>query len=187
MLYIPLKTFPLAGHHSKDPGAVYNGRKEAEETMRIQERLDFFLNKLGVKTIKDNPSHTLSQVLNTILPGSGSVLVDNHFNASDNPNATGVECIVSNKSYAQKDNSYKMADEICQVISSHLGIKNRGVKPESQSARKKLAILHTKAGISVLIEWCFISNINDMKAIDNNRDNVCEAVAHILKKYDDMK
>lgn len=182
-----LVTFPLAGHHTKDSGAVYNGRKEQEETMRIQERLDFFLNRLGIKTVKDNPHHTLSQVLSTIRPGSGSVVIDNHFNASANPNATGIECIVSDKSFAQKDDSYKMATEICEVASKLLGIKNRGVKPESQTPRKRLAVLHTKAGISVLIEWCFISNINDMKALDNNRDKVCEAVAQILKKYDDLR
>lgn len=182
-----MATFVLAGHHSKDPGAVHKSRKEKDETIRIQERLVYYLKQLGIKTIKDNPNHTLQQVINSIEPGDGSVLIDSHYNASSNPNATGIECIVNNKSFENKDNSYKMADEICKVGSEILGIKNRGVKSESQTPRKRLAILHTKSGVSVLVEWAFITNTDDMKAIDDNIEKLCKAVANILKKYDDMR
>ncbi|MRM94595.1 N-acetylmuramoyl-L-alanine amidase [Riemerella anatipestifer] len=179
-------TFPIAGHHERDSGAVYNGRQENKETIKIRETLALSLQKIGIKVIKDKDNQTLSEVLRTIKPGRGSVLYDIHLNASTNATATGTECVVSNESYANRDNSYRMAEEICEVASKLLGIRNRGVIPESKTARKRLAILHTKAGISVVHEWCFISNSNDMKALDENMSRACEAIARILKKYDDL-
>lgn len=179
--------FPLAGHHNKDSGAVYHGRFENKETQKVRDKIASNLQKLGVKFIKDNDDRTLSQVIGDIRPGSGSVLYEAHLDASVNASATGTTCIVSNESYAAKDDSYKMALEICEATSKLLGIRNRGVIPESQSARKKLAILHTKSGISVLHELGFITNKNDMKALDQNIDKLCEAIALILKKYDDLK
>lgn len=176
-------TFPLAGHHNNDSGAVYNGRFENKETQRIRNCINANLLKLGVKFISDNDNQTLSQVIKSINPGSASVLYEAHLNAS----ATGTTCVVSAASFAAKDNSYKMASEICEVTSRLLGIRNRGVISEKQSHRGKLGILHTKSGVSVLHEWCFISNVNDMKALDLNLEKVCKEIAIILKKYDDLK
>ena len=182
-----LVIFPLAGHHNRDSGAVHNGRFENKETQKIRDKIIQYLQKLGVKFIKDKDDRTLSQVIGDIRPGNGSVLYEAHLDASVNTSATGTTCIVNNKSYIAQDNSYKMALEICEITSKLLGIRNRGVIPESQSARQKLAILHTKSGISVLHELGFITNENDMKALDQNLDPLCEAIAKILKKYDDLK
>lgn len=187
MIKILEKTFPLAGHHNRDSGAVYNGRYENKETQKIRDKVIFYLEKLGVSYIKDRDDRTLSQVIKDIKPGSGSVLYDSHLDAAGNETATGTTCVVSNESYAAKDDSYKIGVEICEVVSKILGIRNRGVIPESQTPRKRLAILHTKAGIAVVHEWGFITNKNDMSAIDANLDKAAEAVAKILKKYDDMK
>lgn len=180
-------TFPLAGHHNKDSGAVYNGRFENKETIRLRNTINETLAKVGIKYISDNDNQTLSEVIRTIKPGNASVLYESHLNASVNATATGTECVVSEESFVAKDLSYRMATEICEVTSKLLGIRNRGVISEKQSARGRLGILHTKAGISVLHEWCFISNPLDMKALDENYKKACEAVALILKKYDDLK
>lgn len=182
-----LVTFPLAGHHNRDSGAVYNGRQENKETQKIRDCIVSHLKKMGVKVITDRDDRTLAQVIGDIKPGSASVLYEAHLDASTNPQATGTTCVVSTESFAAKDNSYKMATEICETTSKLLGIRNRGVISEKQSHRGRLAILHTKSGISVLHELGFISNKNDMKALDENLDKVCEAIAKILKKYDDLK
>lgn len=179
-------TFPLAGHHNRDSGAVYNGRFENKETQKIRDCIVSHLKKMGVKVITDRDDRTLSQVIGDIKPGSGSVLYEAHLDASSNPNVTGTTCVVSAESFAAKYNSYKMATEICEVTAKLLNIRNRGVISERQSHRGRLGILHTKSGISVLHEWCFISNESDMKALDKNLDKVCEAIAKILKKYDDL-
>lgn len=180
-------TFPLAGHHNKDSGAAYNGRFENKETIRLRNAINTNLEKVGIKYISDNDNHTLAQVIQTIKPGPASVLYEAHLNASVNANSTGTECVVSDQSYNSKDLSYRMAVEISEVTSKLLGIRNRGVISEKSSHRGRLGILHTKSGISVLHEWCFISNTNDMKALDTNYIKACEAIALILKKYDDLK
>lgn len=180
-------TFTLAGHHNKDSGAVANGRYENKETQRLRNCINENLVKVGAKHISDNDSQTLSEVIRTIKPGNASVLYEAHLDAAASASATGTTCVVSNASYAAKDNSYKMATEICEVTSKLLGIRNRGVWPESKSHRGRLGILHTKSGVSVLHEWCFITNPSDMAALDRNYQNACREIALILKKYDDLK
>lgn len=182
-----LVTFPLAGHHNKDSGAAYNGRFENKETQRIRNLINQSLQKTGVTFISDNDNQTLSEVIRTIKPGSASVLYEAHLDASANTTATGTTCVVSHESFTKKDLSYKAAEEICKVTSDILGIRNRGVISERNSHRGKLGILHTKAGISVLHEWCFISNKDDMAKLDNNISAATAAVAKILKKYDDLR
>ncbi len=182
-----LVTFPLAGHHNNDSGAAYNGRFENKETIRIREKINANLKSIGITYISDNDDQTLAEVIRTIKPGSASVLYESHLNASVNASSTGTECVVSEDSYNKKDLSYQMAVEICEVTSKTLGIKNRGVISEKKSARGRLGILHTKSGVSVLHEWCFISNKNDMQALDDNLEKACKSVALILKKYDDLK
>ncbi len=182
-----LVTFPLAGHHNKDSGAAYNGRFENKETQRIRNLINQNLQKEGVKYISDNDNQTLSEVIRTIKPGSASVLYEAHLDASTKSTATGTTCIVSHESFINKDLSYQAAEEICKVTSETLGIRNRGVISEKSSNRGKLGILHTKAGISVLHEWCFISNKNDMAKLDANINTATAVVAKILKKYDDLR
>jgi N-acetylmuramoyl-L-alanine amidase len=80
-------TFPLAGHHNNDSGAVYNGRFENKETQRIRNCINANLLKLGVKFISDNDNQTLSQVIKSINPGSASVLYEAHLDASVNASA----------------------------------------------------------------------------------------------------
>lgn len=180
-------TFPLAGHHLKDPGASYNGRSENKETIRLRNTINANLAKVGIKFISDNDNQTLAQVIKTIKPGPASVLYEAHLDASVNASASGTTCVVSEESFKNKDLSYQMAVEICEITSKLLGIRNRGVISEKSSNRGRLGILHTKSGVSVLHEWCFISNPSDMKALDANYIKACEAIALILKKYDDLK
>lgn len=186
MILAPLKTFPIAGHHDNDPGAVYNGRKEADETKCARELLIQHFPKEN-DIISDKDEQTLNQVLKTLKPGSGSVLLDIHFNAGP-VSATGTECFVNAKDFANKNSmSYKMADEICKAASAIMGIPNRGVKSESGTRHGKLGVLNIGAGCAVLWEICFISNHSDMQKWDLKRNELMAKIAAICQKYDDMK
>lgn len=186
MILSPLKTYPIAGHSNNDPGAVYNGRKEAEETKNARNLLiQYFPKKNDI--IADKDEYSLNQVLKNVKPGSGSVLLDSHFNAGP-PTATGTECFVNAKDFANKNSmSYKMADEICKAASAILGIPNRGIKSETQTRHKRLGVLNIGAGCAVLWEICFISNPSDMKKWDSKRNVLMAKIAQICQKYDDMK
>lgn len=182
-----LVTFPSAGHHLKDPGATYNGRQENLETIKFRDLLVLELKKLGIKIITDKDTQTNRAYQNSIQPGDGSVILDVHFNAGG-ATATGTECLISDKEYYKPNSlSKRMADEICQITSTILNIKNRGTKPESTTRHGKLGILHQGAGVAVLWEICFISNKEDMAKYDANLEKLVKEIAKICKKYDDLR
>lgn len=176
--------FLSAGHHNADPGAMGNGYKESELTKELRELIFAEIKRLGGNVILDKDFETLSQYIGRIKPGSGSVVCDLHFNASSNNSATGAECLYKNKA---NEDSISLSKEIAETISKSLGIKNRGAKSESQSARGRLAVLHTNAGISCLPEICFITNKTDMEAYQKKKKQVAACIAHILVAYDNLK
>lgn len=177
--------FPSAGHHDKDPGAVNPNLKikEADLTKEFRNLISYFLTRAGHKHIMDKDHETNLQYQSRIKPGAGSVLLDIHFNASANPNATGTEMIVKNN---PNNLSYDLANELASGTASILGIANRGVKQEKEIPRRRIGILHLKAGISVLAEICFISNPTDMKRYFEHKEELACFYAETLIKYDNM-
>ena len=175
-------SFPSAGHHTKDPGAIANGFNEFQEMDRFRNKLASFLKSKGHRYITDNNSETNTQYQGRIKPINGDVVLDLHLNAAG-PTATGCEVFVSNNASAK---SKAFAQEIVDNCSKAMGIVNRGVKTESQSARKTIGILNKK-GTAALIEFCFITNKMDMKAFHDNEDCLVEIVGNLIIKYDENK
>lgn len=167
-----------AGHYEKDSGAVGNGYKENELCIELR---DMVVPRLGgYRVITDKDCETLSQYLARIKPGNASVVVEIHFNAAT-PSATGTEVLIAdNHNTLSRD----LADDLSTEIASTLCIPNRGVKTESQSARGRLAFVRQE-GACALIEVCFISNKKDMESYQKHKEEVAEAIAELLKEYDD--
>jgi len=174
--------FPSAGHNIKDPGAVYNGRKEAQEMMCLRDLVVGFLNQRNHSNIPDLDSETASQHQSRIKTGNGSVVCEFHLNAASNVTATGTEAVISDSATA---NSKQMAIELTDATARILGIRNRGVIAESKTPRKKIGIVN-KVGTSVLLEVCFLSNVSDMLAFDIHKVELAKAIAEILIKYDNL-
>lgn len=172
--------FPSAGHHNNDPGAVYNGIKEADKTKELRNLVSKYLG--AHKHIMDYDYETNRQHQSRIKPGSGSVLADHHFDASTNTTVSGVGVFVANNANA---NSLAMGKEVVEGLSKIMGIPNRGVKTEAQSGRGRLGILHLGAGIAILVEVCFISNPCDMAKYEANKEKVAKFLADTYKKWDD--
>lgn len=174
-----------AGHHNADPGAVANGYREADLTKDARNIIALRTNPKNL--IMDKDWETNPQYQGRIKPGDGSVLFDIHFNAAG-PTATGTECFVRAVDFANKNSaSYKMAAEICEVTSRILKIPNRGVKPDNQSQHSRIGILHLGAGVSVLWEIAFISNVLNMNSYTANKEELLKNIAEILIKYDALK
>ena len=181
------KTFAIAGHSNADPGAMYNGRKEADETKKARELFIKYFPKGKGEIITDRDEETNRQLQNRIKPSTGSVVFDIHFNAGS-PTAGGTECLVNKKDFADKNSmSYRLAEEVCSATAEILGIRNRGVKPETETRHGRLGILNLGAGASVLWEICFISSVLDMQKWDLLKDKLMQRIAEIVQKYDDMK
>ena len=172
-----------AGHFFGDPGAINaTGVKEADLTMELRSLIAAELTKLGASFVLDKDTENLSQYISRIKPGSGSVVCDIHFNAGQ-PTANGVETLV--KTGANHGENL-LAAEINKVLVDVCGLRNRGVKTEADSHRGRLGILHTAAGISVLPEICFISNVSDLGRYQGKKEAVAKGIAAALKKYDDL-
>lgn len=178
-----LVVYPSAGHHDKDPGAVANGWKESDLTKELRNMMIAEFDRRNHKIIVDMDWETNSQYQRRIKPAGGSVIMDLHFNAVANSTATGVEVVVNNNA---SPHSKDLAREICQSLSAIMNITNRGVKTEKQTNRKSIGILNLKAGISVLVEVCFMSNPNDLRAYLNNKKAIAKSLVDLAIKYDDL-
>lgn len=174
-----------AGHHFKagkaDPGAVGNGYKENELTRELRDLTVAAITRKGGDVITDKDSETLGEYVARIKPGSGSVVCEIHFNASANPQATGAESLYKTGADLM---SRQLSAEISAMLADLMCIKNRGAKSEEESARGRLAILRTKAGLSCLPEICFISNKSDMESYQAAKHEIAECLADILIIYD---
>lgn len=177
--------FLSAGHHFKagkaDPGAVSNGYKENELTRELRDLAVAAILRKGGDVITDKDSETLGEYTSRIKPGSGSVVCEIHFNASANPQATGTESLFKTGADLM---SRQLSAEISKMVSGLTGLRDRGAKSEEESARGKLAILRTKAGLSCLPEICFISNKTDMEKYQAAKHEIAECLADILIIYD---
>lgn len=178
------KLILIAGHGGSDkgaPGVVYKGHKlwEADLNILVRNTIFDFVNyyaadypNLKIQTLKDDDSLTLQGVINWLnvglTPTEDRIIFDIHFNAF-NGTATGTETIIPlNPSQKERE----LATLIQTTSTNVMKIRNRGVKTEDKTARKRLAIMRPK-GINVLWEICFIDNKTDVEAFFDNLSELC--------------
>lgn len=172
----------LAGHTPKglkqDPGAVANGFKEADLTMELRDLIADKLRAMGYKVHEDDDTHRLQQVLDAINAYDSDIVFDIHFNAGG---GTGVECIVPERS---TDLERELASKVNVMISTLLRLKNRGVKGEQLTARKRIAVMREN-GINCLLETCFIDNKTDITNYQLRKHDVANELALIIAEFED--
>jgi len=178
MLYIS------AGHNpfgiKTDSGAVGNGKRECDLTVEFRNLVLDQLKAKNAPSISDNDTETLRKYLKRAETGNGSVVLEFHFDASVNSKATGATALVG---VDADDNDKVFARDILYATASTFGIKNRGVLSEADSHRGRLGLMREK-GIVALLELCFISNPDDLKAYDLHKTELAGKIADILIKYD---
>ncbi len=173
------KVYLLAGHSSSDPGAIgINGRKEADETIKLRNAVAERLKEMKTTVIIDNDRQNLRQVLAAISANEEDLVVDLHFDSASNSNATGTTTFIPDRSSGVER---ILAAEITTGLSSILGIKNRGVLSELKAHTGSLGVMREN-GTNVLVEVCFISNAKDMISYDEKFDHVVEHIATCIKK-----
>lgn len=179
--------FILAGHHNNDPGAIspHTGEKEADLTKELAGMVTERVNQLApdIETWNDDPNDALNRVIAKISERitNKDALCDIHFNSFHSSSATGFEVIVRNNAGQA---SRAIANDLCDTLPKVMGIANRGVKTESQTARGRLAIVNLP-GSAVLIETAFLSNPEDMAKYHENKHWVADEIARILIKHHD--
>lgn len=183
--------FLSAGHHLKDPGAVSNGIQENLLTIELR---DMIVRQLQKKEKKqdidfkiDDDKETLSQYLSRIKTGSGSVVFEVHFDASSSNKATGTTMLIPSRQWTKEYIlEERFGKEVSTIVSTILGIKNRGCIDETQSHRGKLGLMREE-GINGLLEVCFITNPDDLKNYNLHKQTLADKLAEVLIKYDLLK
>ena len=183
-----MTAFLSGGHNPKgkkiDPGAVGNGKKEADI---VSEFRDLVISKYKKKypkeiVITDKDSEILSDYLKRIQTGSGSVVLEFHCDASVNKSASGCTAIVGADSDRVDKN---FASELVNKTSEILSIKNRGVINEADSHRGRLGLMREQ-GTVALLELFFISNQNDLNSFEENKEKLADALIDIIYKYEKL-
>jgi len=175
------KLFVVAGHGGTDSGAVgINGLKEANLAIEFRNLIISELGKLGIIALTDKDTNALAQTLIWLksLISPTSIAVDIHWNASDNVDAKGTEIVIPEK---PSEFESSLAAALLKVFTD-VGFKNRGVKPESQTARKRLGWMRPVAE-NILIETCFITNKQDMLLYVNSKNILAKRIALVLREY----
>lgn len=178
-----------AGHNSKsknikpDPGAINkDGIKEGDLTIEFRNLVAIELTKLGVKFITDSDEENLSMYLKRIQTGRGSVVIEYHFDAAGNENATGTTVVVGSDA-DRLDQAF--AKDLAVITANFLGIRNRGVINERATHRGRLGLMR-ESGIVALVELGFLTNPADLRAYHLGKESLAEAHAHLILKYENF-
>lgn len=160
-----------AGHGGSDPGAVYKGRQEKDDTLDLTLAVGDILkkNSIDVYYTRTTDEYETPFKKATDANNSGADLfVSIHRNSSENPNQySGVETLV------YSDTGLKA--EVARNINNQLedaGFKNLGV-----DERKNLVVLKRTKMPAVLVEVGFINNDKDNYLFDEEFDSIAQAIA----------
>lgn len=163
-----------AGHSDSDPGAVANGRKEAEIAREMRNLVVANLRERGRKVITDGKDHeNMPLTVAITLAKQAHVAVEFHCNAAASQQANGVETISLPKNKA-------LAQRISQAVARILGARLRGDAgwiDQSKTARGRLGFVN--AG-GLVVELFFLTNPTELAAWDANKRSVAAAVADVL-------
>ena len=160
-----------AGHGGYDNGAVYEGRREKDDTLNLVLAIGEALERSGVEVaytrvtdVYDSPV-AKAQIANA---EGGDVLVSIHRNSSPNPNTySGVQTLLYDEGGIKQD----MAEQINQELEK-TGHPNPGL-----SIRPNLAILRRSEMPALLVEVGFINTDADNQRLDAQFAETADAIA----------
>lgn len=160
-----------AGHGGENPGAIYNGRQEKDDTLALTLAVGRILEANGVDvyyTRETDVFETPLQKAQEANQTGADYFVSIHRNSSPMPNQyTGIETLVYNRYGEAARLAYNINDELEEV-----GFENQGV-----NERTNLAVLRRTQMPAVLVEVGFINTDADNVLLDARFEDVAQAIA----------
>lgn len=157
-----------AGHGGTDPGAVYRGRTEAADVLRLTKDVGAALiangESVSYTRTADN-TVSLSERSNMDLRGSYDYFVSIHRNAYEPEQAKGVETHI----YSSGGKANQLASKVNAELVA-VGFINRGVKVSN------FHVLRETKSSAILIECGFIDNSGDNSIFDNQYNAIVNAI-----------
>ena len=168
---MPISIMLDAGHGGRDPGAVYNGRQEKEDTLELTLAIGEILQNNGIDVEYTRTTDVYESPYQKALEANEAgvdYFISIHRNSFPRPNeVNGVESLVYNKQGVK----YEMAQNINAQLET-VGFVNLGVQ-----ARPNLVVLRRTQMPAVLVEVGFINSDVDNQLFDANFDDIARAIA----------
>ena len=160
-----------SAHGGSDPGAVYKGRQEKDDTLDLTLAVGDILKKNGIDVYYTRTTDEYETPFKKATDANNSgadLFVSIHRNSSENPNQySGVETLV------YSDTGLKA--EVARNINNQL--ENAGFKNLGVDERKNLVVLKRTKMPAVLVEAGFINNDKDNYLFDEEFDSIAQAIA----------
>lgn len=160
-----------AGHGGRDPGAVYNGRQEKDDTLRLTLAIGEILQNNGLDVEYTRTTDVYESPYEKAMEANNAgvdFFVSIHRNSYPTDNTvSGVETLIYDKSGIK----LKMAENINEQLEA-IGFVNLGVKE-----RPGLVVLRRTKMPAVLVEVGFINSDTDNQLFDNNFEEIAQAIA----------
>ena len=110
------------------------------------------------------------------VPTSNDFVIDLHFNAHGNPQARGTETIVADDA---TELELRMASRLAHATADSLEIPLRGIKSESETPHRRLAMLHLTPQ-SIILEVCFCTSPEDVEQYRRHRRKIASTIARTI-------
>lgn len=160
-----------AGHGGSDPGAVYNGRQEKDDALRLTLAIGEILQNNGIDVEYTRTEDVYESPYQKAMEANEAEVdffVSIHRNSFPQDNVvSGVESLVYDKSGIK----YEMAQNINAQLET-VGFVNLGVQ-----ARPNLVVLKRTKMPAVLVEVGFINSDVDNQLFDQNFSDIAQTIA----------
>lgn len=160
-----------AGHGGANPGAVYNGRQEKDDALRLTLAVGEILQNNDIDVLYTRTTDVYESPLEKAMEANNAgvdFFISIHRNSFPTDNqVSGVESLVYDKSGLK----YEMAQNINAQLET-VGFVNLGV-----SARPNLIVLRRTNMPAVLVEAGFINSDVDNRLFDENFNDIAQAIA----------
>ncbi len=164
------------GHGGSDPGAVYNGRQEKDDVLRLALAVGSLLTQDGYNVVYTRTTDVYDSPTEKarIANNSGAdYFVSFHRNSSPYANTySGIETLVYNDAGVKAQMARNINEEVSKVGFANLGVKER----------PNLAVLRRTQMPAVLVEAGFINTDADNRTFDNNFDEIARAIARGIEQ-----
>lgn len=160
-----------AGHGGVEPGAIYNERREKDDTLKLVLALGEILQNNGIDVSYTRTTDVYETPFEKAMEANRAgvdFFISIHRNSYPTDNqVSGVESLV----YDLNGIKYEMAQEINEQLEA-IGFVNLGVK-----ARPNLIVLKRTQMPAVLVEVGFINSNTDNLLFDENFYDIAQAIA----------
>lgn len=167
---MPVSIMLDAGHGGRDPGAVYNGRQEKDDVLKLVLAIGELLQNSGIDVEYTRTTDIYETPFQKAMEANEAgvdFFISIHRNSSPLANQyMGVESLIYNLSGIK----YEMAENINAQLET-VGFKDLGVK-----ARPNLVVLRRTKMPAILVEVGFINSDSDNTLFDKNFNDIALAI-----------